>query len=381
MRFDELLRDGQPQPAALHLGSRDAEIALEDALVVTRVDAAPEVLDVDLDRLFALYGADDDARPFGRMVDGVRQQVGDDPGDLLVVDEEFRDLFGIVYLDEAAEPLGQNLRSLYGVVYQFDRLGYFRYQFKFAGLDLGHVQQFARDRKQAVAALLDARDELFLLAVQRSQPVVAEQLQTHQDRRNRGFHFVRDGRDEVGLGGVQLLEAGDVVQDDQVADELLFAPADGSDVKRRVLHLEITLLVVGVDFQRLLVGVLLRVVHSPDEPPQQVVRQRHFGGVAPDGVLPEVQHRERLAVHKEDSAVGTQPHDRLVQRVDDRLDALFGGHQVVERTAAVFVEFGGHVVERLGDGFAVAREIEPFPVVVVGDLGDPLFQRVDRTQH
>lgn len=114
MRFDELLRDGQPQPAALHLGSRDAEIALEDALVVTRVDAAPEVLDVDLDRLFALYGADDDARPFGRMVDGVRQQVGDDPGDLLVVDEEFRDLFGIVYLDEAAEPLGQNLRSLYG---------------------------------------------------------------------------------------------------------------------------------------------------------------------------------------------------------------------------------------------------------------------------
>ena len=41
-----------PQPAALHLGSRDAEIALEDAFVVTRVDAAPEVLDVDLDRLF-----------------------------------------------------------------------------------------------------------------------------------------------------------------------------------------------------------------------------------------------------------------------------------------------------------------------------------------
>ena len=150
--------------------------------MVTRVDAAPEVLNVDFDRLFALHGADDDARPFGRMVDGVRQQVGDDPGDLLVVDEEFRDLFGIVHFDETAEPFGQHLRGLYGVVYQFDRLGYFRYQFKFAGLDLGHVQQFARDRKQAVAALLDARDELFLLAVQRAQPVVAEQLQAHQDR-------------------------------------------------------------------------------------------------------------------------------------------------------------------------------------------------------
>ena len=326
VRLDELLGDGQPQPAALHFGTRHAEITLENALMVTRVDAPSEIPHVDFDRLFVLYGAHDDARFFGRVVDGVRQQVGDDPRDLLVVDEEFRNLFGIVHLDETAEPLGQNLRSLYGVVYQFDRLGYFRYQFKFAGLDLGHVQQFARDRKQAVAALLDARDELFLLAVQRSQPVVAEQLQTHQDRRNRGFHFVRDGRDEVGLGGVQLLEAGDVVQDDQVADELLFAPADGSDVKRRVLHLEITLLVVGVDFQRLLIRVVR--VEFADQPPQQVVRQRHFGGVASDGVLPEVQHRERLAVHKEDSAVGTQPHDRLVQRVDDRLDALFGGHQV-----------------------------------------------------
>ena len=31
---------------------------------------------------------------------------------------------------------------------------------------------------------------------------------------------------------------------------------------------------------------------------------------------------------------------------------------------------GGHVVERLGDGFefAVARKVEPLPVVVVGDL-------------
>ena len=68
--------------------------------------------------------------------------------------KSFEIFFGIVHLDEAAEPLGQNLRSLYSIVYQFDRLGYFRYQFKFAGLDLGHVQQFARDRKQAVAALL-----------------------------------------------------------------------------------------------------------------------------------------------------------------------------------------------------------------------------------
>ena len=81
---------------------------------------------------------------------------------------------------------------------------------------------------------------------------------------------------------------------------------------------------------------------------------------------------------------GTQTDDRLVQRIDDRLDALLGGHQVVERTAAVFVEFGGHVVERLGHGFelAVAREIEP----LLGSCGwrsgvIPFFSRVDGPQH
>src|SRR5699024_3732077 len=91
VRLDELLRDGQPQSAALYLGARYAEIAVENALVVTRVDAPSEIPHVDFDRLFVLYGAHDDARFFGRVVDGVRQQVGDDPRDLFAVDEQFRD--------------------------------------------------------------------------------------------------------------------------------------------------------------------------------------------------------------------------------------------------------------------------------------------------
>lgn len=72
-----------------------------------------------------------------------------------------------------------------------------------------------------------------------------------------------------------------------------------------------------------------------------------------------------------------------MERIDDRLDPRLGRHQVVERTAAVLVELGRHVVERLGDGFelAVAREVEPPPVIMVGDLLDPLLQLVDRAQH
>src|SRR5699024_2970285 len=114
---------------------------------------------------------------------------------------------------------------------------------------------------------------------QTAQTVVSEQLQAHQDRRNRGFHLVREGRNEVGLGRIQLLEAGDVVQHDQIADELLFASAYGSDVQRRVLHLKITFLVVGINFQRFVVR-FSAVVKSADEPPQQVVREGDFGGIA-----------------------------------------------------------------------------------------------------
>lgn len=79
--LDELLRNGQSQTAALHLRAGNAEIPFEDAFVVAGIDAASEILHENFDGLFPLYGADDDARPLGRMVDGVRQQVGDDPCD------------------------------------------------------------------------------------------------------------------------------------------------------------------------------------------------------------------------------------------------------------------------------------------------------------
>ena len=236
---------------------------------------------------------------------------------------------------------------------------------------------------ETVAAVADTPDQLLLFVVELAEPVVAEQLQTHQDRRDRGLHLMRDGRDEVGLGRIQFLVFGDVAQDNQVADELLFASADRCDVERRILHLEVALLVVGVDFQRLSSGRSLFSVKLAHQTAQQVVGEGDLGGVAADDLRLQIQHRERFAVHEEDLAVGAETDDRLVERIDDRFDAFLGRHQVVERTAAVFVELGRHVVERFGYGFefTVAREVEPLLVVVVGDFADALFQFVDGTQH
>ena len=330
-----------------------------------------------------LHGPDDDARILGGMVDGVGEEVGDDPCDLFVVDEQFRNLLGILHLDEAAETLGQHLCRLDRIVDQLDRLHDLGHEPEFPGLDLRHVEQFARDIQQAVAALADAAHELFLFFVELPETVVAEQLQAHQDRRDGSFHLVRNRRDEIGLGRVQLLVLGDVVQDDQVADELLLPAADRHDVERRILHLEIALLVVGINLQRLLPGVLLLAVKLAKQAPEQVVGKRHLGGIAPDDGLRQVEHRQRLAVHEEDGLPGIESDDRFVERIDDRLDPRLGRHQVVERTAAVLVELGRHVVERLGDGFelAVAREVEPLAVIMTGDLLDPLLQLVDRAQH
>ena len=194
---------------------------------------------------------------------------------------------------------------------------------------------------------------------------------------------MRNGRYEVGFGGVQLLEFGDVVEDDQVTHELLFASTHGRDVERCVVHLEIALLVVGVYLQRLLLGVFPFVAEFAQQTAQQVVGQGYLGRVPPDDVFRKIQHRKRFAVHEKDGLFGIESDDRLVERVYDRFDAFFRRHQVVERTAAVLVEFGGHVVERLGDGFefAVARKVEPLPVVVVGDLLDTPLQGVDRPEH
>ena len=106
VRIDELLGDGQSEAASLRLRTGHAEIAVENALMITRVYAATEILNVDIDPVVMLLGAHDDTGIFGRVVDRVGQQVGNDPRDLLVVDEQFRYFFRILHFHIAVETLG-----------------------------------------------------------------------------------------------------------------------------------------------------------------------------------------------------------------------------------------------------------------------------------
>ena len=60
VRIDELLGDGQSEAASLRLRTGHAEIAVEDALMITRVYAATEILNIDIDPVVMLLGAHDD---------------------------------------------------------------------------------------------------------------------------------------------------------------------------------------------------------------------------------------------------------------------------------------------------------------------------------
>ena len=71
VRIDELLGDGQSEAASLRLRPRHAEIAVENALMITRVYAATEILNIDIDPVVMLLGAHDDTGIFGRVVDRV----------------------------------------------------------------------------------------------------------------------------------------------------------------------------------------------------------------------------------------------------------------------------------------------------------------------
>ena len=80
---------------------------------------------------------------------------------------------------------------------------------------------------------------------------------------------MRNGRDKIGLGRIQLLVFSYIVQNDQITDKLLLRTAYGRNVKRRIFNLEIALLVVGIDFQRLLfISFLIFVIKTADKTPQ-----------------------------------------------------------------------------------------------------------------
>jgi hypothetical protein len=81
---------------------------------------------------------------------------------------------------------------------------------------------------------------------------VFQQLQTHHDGGNRCFQFMRDSRDKRGFCRIQFLKLCDVFQQHHIAPLLHCHPIFSRHRDVHVLHLKITFLIVGIDFQRLL---------------------------------------------------------------------------------------------------------------------------------
>ena len=181
MSFDEVLADSQSEAATLHFRTGNAEVTVEDTLVVTRVDALAEIADEYLHDFAFLAGTDDDAAVLRRVVDGVRQKVCQDPGNLFAVDKEFGDFLRILDLYMAAETLRLHTVRLDGIVYQFDWLGDFRVQLQFSGFHLRHFEVFAGYFEQAVAAFLDAFGKRSLFVVHIAYPLVFQEFETHHD--------------------------------------------------------------------------------------------------------------------------------------------------------------------------------------------------------
>lgn len=100
-----------------------------------------------------------------------------------------------------------------------------------------------------------------------------------------------DGGDEGGLGRVQLLKLGDILQQDDVTQVLRFVRIGFRVHNRDIGRLKIALLVVRIDFQRFL--LFTGSDEFAHQTAEQVVLQREFFGGMADNLFPlQVKHGE-----------------------------------------------------------------------------------------
>src|SRR5574344_37005 len=98
---------------------------IEDAIVITWIDALSEVTHIQLYMSCVLLtGTDDYPCMIRRITDGVREEIGEHPRYLLTVDKEFRDavVLRVFNFYGYIELICLHTIGLDGIVYQFDRL-------------------------------------------------------------------------------------------------------------------------------------------------------------------------------------------------------------------------------------------------------------------
>ena len=122
MGFDKVFADGKAETASLYFRAWNAEITVEDTLMVTRIDSFPKVLHEYFHLLVLLARTDNDTTILRRVVDGIGKEVREYPGDLFAVDKELGYFFGIIHFDMAIEALRLHTVCLDRIIDQFNRL-------------------------------------------------------------------------------------------------------------------------------------------------------------------------------------------------------------------------------------------------------------------
>ena len=98
MRFHKVSRNRQTESAALNFCSGNTEVTVENTLVVTGIDAFTEILNVQVDHISFLPGANHDTPVFFRITDRIAEQISQYPSYLFTIDKELADfLFRVLY--------------------------------------------------------------------------------------------------------------------------------------------------------------------------------------------------------------------------------------------------------------------------------------------
>ena len=213
-----------------------------------------------------------------------------------------------------------------------------------------------------------------------SHTFVFQQLQTHHDGGNRCFQFMRDSRDKRGFCRIQFLKLCDVFQQHHIAPLLHCHPIFSRHRDVHVLHLKITFLIVGIDFQRLLLHLSTLFYQPSYQTAQQVVAHGYFLSRLPDDVFPlQVQHIQCLMIDKKDIHFIVQSDNRFINGVDDSFHVAFGSHQVGQGTVMILVQSSGHPVKVLRNfhQFFASFQIQSHIVIMVGYFQNAIGQLFD----
>ena len=104
-----------------------------------------------------------------------------------------------------------HLQRIRGIVHNVGWINRLDDQLNLSRLHLRHIEQFARDVKQAVGIVADMSDQVALFVVELANADIVQQFQAHFNARNGRFQLVRDSGNEVSFGQIEFFKGRNVL--------------------------------------------------------------------------------------------------------------------------------------------------------------------------